>query len=129
MERDDRPTADERASAERGVSDGADTGGGSAWERVERTSAFERMMRRKRAFFVPIVIFYCVFYLAWPVLAELTTVLNGPGIGAMSWAVIYGLAQFPMVLIVAHLFLWQANKWDGLVDEARQEASEGRTTA
>lgn len=129
MEGNEGSRPDEQAAAERDASDQADTGRGGAWERVKQTSAFQKMMRRKKAFFIPIVIFYCVFYLAWPVLAELTTVLNGRGIGAMSWAVVYGLAQFPMVLIVAHLFLWQANKWDGLVEEARQEASEGRTTA
>ncbi len=129
MQGNDGSNADEQAAAERAAPAQTRVGGSNTWERVKQTSAFGEMMQRKKAFFIPIVIFYCVFYMAWPILAELTTVLDGQGIGAMSWAVVYGLAQYPMVLIVAHLFLRQANKWDKLAEEARQEVSEGRTSA
>lgn len=129
MERDDKSNADERAAAERAAPTRTPVAGNGMWERVEQTSAFEEMMRKKRAWLIPIVVFYCVFYMAWPVLTELTTVLDGRAIGAMSWAVVYGFEQYLMVLIVAHLFLRQSNKWDELTEKARQEASEERTTA
>jgi uncharacterized membrane protein (DUF485 family) len=104
-------------------------GGNSAeWERVEQTSAFQELMQKKKAFLIPTVIFFLVFYMVMPVLGEFTTVLDGQAIGAITWAYVYGFAQFAMTLILCHLYRNQANKWDTLVKEARQEASEERTT-
>ncbi len=98
------------------------------WDRVAQTSAFEDLMRRKKAFLVPAVIFFLVFYMSLPVLAGFTTLLDGPAIGEMTWAYVFAFAQFPMVWILVHLYRNRANKWDGLIDKARREASEGRNT-
>ncbi len=95
------------------------------WERVERTSAFRELARRKKAFIVPAEIFSFVFFMAWPILGGLTTVLDGRAVGEMTWAYVYGFAQFAMILILLHLYLRQAKKWDRLVEEARREASGG----
>jgi len=84
-------------------------------------------MRAKKAFLIPAVIFFLVFYIAMPVLAEFTTVLDGQAIGAINWAYVYGFAQFLMVWILCHLYLIRAKKWDKLVEAAREEASEERT--
>lgn len=103
--------------------------GSSQLDQVARTSAFEELVRKKKAFLVPAVIFYLVLYMSMPILGGFTTVLNVQAVGEVTWAFIYALAQFPMVLIVCHLYRNQANKWDRLVDEARQEISEeSRTT-
>ena len=100
---------------------------GTEWSRVSRTSAFRKLMRAKKAFIIPAVIFFLVFYMAMPVLAEFTMVLDGQAIGALNWAYVYGFAQFLMTLILCHLYLNRAKKWDKLVEEAREEASEERT--
>jgi uncharacterized membrane protein (DUF485 family) len=101
---------------------------GEEWSRVSRTSAFGELMRAKKAFIIPAVIFFLVFYMAMPVLAEFTTVLDGQAIGALNWAYVYGFAQFLMTWILCHLYLNRAKKWDKLVEEAREEASEEGTT-
>jgi uncharacterized membrane protein (DUF485 family) len=98
------------------------------WRRVSQTPAFGELMRAKKAFIIPAVIFFLVFYMAMPILAEFTTVLDGPAIGTLNWAYVYGFAQFLMTLILCHLYLNRAKKWDKLVEEAREEASEERTT-
>ncbi|MCA1718047.1 MAG: DUF485 domain-containing protein [Actinobacteria bacterium] len=100
---------------------------GEEWRRVSRTSAFGELMRAKKAFIIPAVIFFLVFYMAMPVLAEFTTVLDGQAIGALNWAYVYGFAQFLMTWILMHIYVSRAKKWDKLVDEAREEASEERT--
>jgi uncharacterized membrane protein (DUF485 family) len=103
-------------------------GGNSAeWERVEQTSAFQELMQKKKAFLIPTVIFFLVFYMVMPVLGEFTTILDGQAIGALNWAYVYGFAQFVMVWILCHLYINQAKKWDNLIEEAREEASEERT--
>jgi uncharacterized membrane protein (DUF485 family) len=95
------------------------------WIRVERTSAFQELVRSKKAFIVPATIFFLIFYFTLPVLTAFTTVLNAKAFGPISWAYVYAFAQFAMTWILSHLYLSRANKWDKLVDRARHEAAEG----
>ena len=94
------------------------------WVRVERTSAFKELIKRKRAFIIPATIFFMLFYFGLPFLAAFTTVLNVKVFGPLTLAYIYAFAQFAMTWILMHLYVSQANKWDDLVDRARQEAEE-----
>ncbi len=93
------------------------------WVRVERTSAFKELVRAKRAFIIPATIFFLVFYFGLPFLAAFTTVLNVKVVGPLTLAYIYAFAQFAMTWILMHLYVSRANRWDGLVDRARQEAA------
>jgi uncharacterized membrane protein (DUF485 family) len=127
MDGKDKSDVEEQESVEASSAVG-DIGVDEKFGRVRRASAFGQLMQNKRKFLVPIVVFYLVFYMLWPVLAELTPVLDGRAIGAMTWAMVYGFAQVAMVLVVTHLFLRQANKWDVLAEEARREASGGSQT-
>jgi len=94
------------------------------WVRVERTSAFKELVKRKRAFIIPATIFFMLFYFGLPFLAAFTTVLNVKVIGPLTLAYIYAFAQFAMTWIIMHLYVSRANKWDDLVDRARVEAAE-----
>ncbi len=96
----------------------------SEWVRVERTSAFKELVKRKRAFIIPATIFFMVFYFGLPFLAAFTTVLNVKVLGPLTLAYVYAFAQFAMTWIIMHLYVSQANKWDDLVDRARVEAAE-----
>lgn len=98
------------------------------WNRVARTSAFHELMRKKKAFIIPATIFFLVFYFGLPVLAAYTTLLNFNVVGAVTGAYVYAFAQFAMTWILMHLYVNRANKWDYIVDRARQEAAETRTT-
>jgi uncharacterized membrane protein (DUF485 family) len=94
------------------------------WVRVERTSAFQEFARKRKAFLIPATIFFMVFFFGLPFLAAFTTVLQARAIGSLSWAYVYGFAQFAMTWIVMHLYVSRANKWDRLVEQARREAAE-----
>ncbi|MBA2443350.1 MAG: DUF485 domain-containing protein [Rubrobacter sp.] len=94
------------------------------WARVARTSGFQELMRKKKAFLIPAVIFFMVFYFTLPVLTAYTTVLNFEVIEGLSLAYIYAFAQFVMTWTLCHIYLSQANKWDDLVEKARHEAAE-----
>jgi uncharacterized membrane protein (DUF485 family) len=94
------------------------------WNRIERTSAFKELMQRKKAFIIPATIFFLIFYFGLPILAAFTTLLNFQVIGAISGAYVYAFAQFAMTWILMHLYVSQANKWDGIIDRARHEAAE-----
>ena len=126
MEESNGQNAEERVSTEQ--AEQARALESAAWNQIEQTSAFQELIQKKKAFLIPAVIFFLVFYMALPVLGGFTTVLDGEAIGAITWAYVYGFLQFVMTWILTHLYLNRANKWDRLVDEARQEASGERTT-
>ena len=94
------------------------------WVRVERTSAFKELVKRKRAFIIPATIFFMLFYFGLPFLAAFTTVLNVKVFGPLTLAYIYAFAQFAMTWIIMHLYVSRANKWDDLVQRARVEAAD-----
>ena len=93
------------------------------WVRVERTSAFKELVKSKRAFIIPATIFFMVFYFGLPFLAAFTTVLNVKVLGPLTLAYIYAFAQFAMTWILMHLYVSRANRWDDLVERARDEAA------
>lgn len=95
------------------------------WVRMERTPAFQELARKRKAFIIPATIFFLVFFFGLPVLAAFTTLLNARAVGPLTWAYVYGFAQFAMVWILMHVYVSKANKWDDLVDRAREEAAQG----
>jgi uncharacterized membrane protein (DUF485 family) len=94
------------------------------WVRLGKTSAFQELVRSKKAFILPATIFFMVFYFGLPVLTGFTTVLNGSAIGAISWAYVYAFAQFIMTWTLLHMYVSRANRWDALVDQARSQAAD-----
>src|SRR5215208_5054660 len=95
------------------------------WVRVERTSAFQEYSQKRKVFLISATIFFLAFFFVFVFLAAFTTVLNSKAVGPLTWAYIYGLAQFPMTRILMHIYVHQANKWDELIDRARHEVAEG----
>ncbi len=96
------------------------------WVAVERAPSFQEYSRKRKAFLIPATIFFLLFFFVFVFLAAFTTVLNGKAIGPLTWAYIYGIAQFVMTWILMHIYVSQANKWDDLVERARHEAEEGK---
>ena len=92
---------------------------------MERTPAFQELARKRKAFIVPATIFFLVFFFGLPFLAAFTTILNARAVGPLTGAYVYGFAQFAMVWILMHVYVNRANKWDDLVDRAREEAAQG----
>lgn len=94
------------------------------WVRIERTPAFQEYSQKRKVFLITATIFFLAFFFIFVFLAAFTTLLNSKAVGPLTWAYIYGLAQFAMTWILMHIYVSQANKWDNLVDQARQEAAE-----
>ncbi len=91
---------------------------------IAETEAFKELIRRKRAFLVPTVVFVLLFFIMLPILSIFTDVLDGKVIGAISWAYLYAFAQFFLAWVVTFVYWKRANRWDELAREARKEAPE-----
>ena len=96
----------------------------NGYSEAERTEAFGELVRRKRAFLVPTVVFVLLFFIMLPILSIFTDALDGKVVGAISWAYLYAFAQFLLAWVVTFVYCRKANRWDELARKAREEASE-----
>ncbi len=94
------------------------------WIRIPRTNAFRELVRAKRAFVIPAIGFFVVFYFALPILIGVTSVFDAKVIGAVNLAYVYTYAQFAVILGLTHLYLAKAKRWDELVEQTKREAAE-----
>lgn len=101
----------------------------SARIKVEETESFRELVRQKRAFLVPTVIFTLLFFIMLPILTIFTTVLNGRAVGAITWAYLYAFAQFFLAWIVTFIYWRKAGRFDELARKAKEEASEKEVTS
>lgn len=92
---------------------------------IMRSPAFVELARRRRAFIVPMTICAAIFFFSMPVLTGFTTVLDGSAFGVLTWAVVATVAQYVMALVVTHLYMQEARKWDTAAEEIRTEFSVG----
>jgi uncharacterized membrane protein (DUF485 family) len=88
------------------------------------TTAFKELVRQKRAFLIPTVVFVLLFFILLPILSIFTDVLDGKVVGAISWAYLYAFAQFFLAWVVTFVYWRKADRWDELARRAREEASE-----
>jgi uncharacterized membrane protein (DUF485 family) len=98
--------------------------GRNEYSGIVETAAFRELVRQKRAFLVPTVVFVLLFFIMLPFLSIFTDALDGKIVGAISWAYLYAFAQFFLAWIVTFIYWRKAIRWDELARRAREEASE-----
>ena len=96
----------------------------SEYSGMVETTAFKELVRQKRAFLIPTVVFVVLFFIMLPILSIFTDVLDGKVVGAISWAYLYAFAQFFLAWVVTFVYWRKADRWDELARRAREEASE-----
>ena len=98
-------TADEEA---RGVN----------WEAIASSERFRNLLRAKRRFIVPAMIFFIAYYFALPVLIGYARPFMEKRVwGAVNLAYIFALSQFFMAWGVAALYVRAAAKFDKMARE------------
>ena len=96
----------------------------SEYSGMMETTAFKELVRQKRVFLIPTVVFVLLFFIMLPILSIFTDVLDGKVVGAISWAYLYAFAQFFLAWVVTFIYWRKADRWDELARRAREEASE-----
>jgi len=92
---------------------------------IARSSKFQQLVQKKKAFILPWSIFFFVFYFLLPIMTSYSKVLNTPAIGAITWAWVFAFAQFIMTWALCILYTKKSVKFDQVVDEIKQEANGG----
>lgn len=94
------------------------------YEKVEKSSSFRQLMKEKKAFLIPSIIFFMIFYFSLPILAVYTDLLTGQVFGEITWAWVLAVAQFIMTWTLCILYVKKAARFDKLADKVIEENDE-----
>jgi uncharacterized membrane protein (DUF485 family) len=80
------------------------------WQAVERSPEFRELVRRRKAFLVPITIFWAAFFLTYLLLAAFAPELMGEDVLGVSLGFVLSVAQVLMTWLVTFLYLRRAGR-------------------
>ena len=92
------------------------------WERLAASERFRNLLKAKRRFVVPAMIFFIVYYFALPVLIGYARpFMERRVLGPVNLAYLFALSQFFMAWIVAGLYVRAAARFDQMAADAVSE--------
>jgi uncharacterized membrane protein (DUF485 family) len=96
--------------------------GNVPWEMIAASARFKELLRAKRRFIIPAMIFFIVYYFALPALVGYARPLMEKRIlGPVNLAYLFALSQFFMAWIIAALYVRAANRFDRQAREIIKE--------
>jgi uncharacterized membrane protein (DUF485 family) len=99
---------------------------GQNWQSVERSPEFRELVRRRKAFLVPITIFWAGFFLTYLLLSALAPELMGERVLGVSLGFVLSVAQVLMTWLVTFLYIRRADRvFEPLERRAAQVAARG----
>ena len=88
------------------------------WQALAASEKFRRLLRAKRRFIVPAMVFFIIYYFALPVLVGYARPLMETRVfGAVNLAYLFALSQFFMAWVVAALYVRAAVKFDKMASD------------
>jgi uncharacterized membrane protein (DUF485 family) len=86
---------------------------GVDWQAIAASERFQNLLRAKRRFVVPAIIFFIIYYFALPTLVGYARPFMEKRVwGAVNLAYLFALSQFFMAWIIAALYVRAAAKFD-----------------
>ncbi len=100
-------------------------GGAEAWEGLEHTDEFKRLVAARVRFILPATIFFLAYYFALPLANGLAPdLMRTRVIGNINLAYLFALSEFFMAWILAWLYIRRANNvFDRMADTVRRLSS------
>jgi uncharacterized membrane protein (DUF485 family) len=88
------------------------------WEKLAASEGFRALLKAKRRFIVPAMIFFVVYYFALPVLIGYARpFMERRVMGPVNLAYLFALSQFFMAWIIAALYVRAATRFDKMADD------------
>ena len=104
-----KPTHERTAEEEAGVIN---------WQALAASEKFRHLLRAKRRFIVPAMVFFIIYYFALPVLVGYARPLMETRVfGAVNLAYLFALSQFFMAWVIAALYVRAAVKFDKMASD------------
>ncbi|WP_153730715.1 DUF485 domain-containing protein [Sporosarcina obsidiansis] len=86
------------------------------YEKIVETEDFKALIKRKKNFSRPYVIFFFAAYFILPLLTGYTKILETRAIGYMTWTWVYAFSMFIMVWVFTSIYMNKAKHFDTDVD-------------
>jgi uncharacterized membrane protein (DUF485 family) len=87
------------------------------WEKLAASERFRNLLKAKKRFIIPAMIFFVVYYFALPVLIGYARpFMERRVMGPVNLAYLFALSQFFMAWIIAALYVKAAAKFDRMAD-------------
>jgi uncharacterized membrane protein (DUF485 family) len=114
-------------SAPQGGASADDRLRGIDWEAIERSSEFQELVRRRRAFVLPATVFFLVYYMAFILLAGYAEDFMGSSVyEGLTVGYCLALTQFLMVFVLGIMYLRKADReYDPLAQRVVTMAGDG----
>jgi uncharacterized membrane protein (DUF485 family) len=95
------------------------------WERLAGSERFRNLLKAKRRFVIPAMIFFVVYYFALPALIGYAKpFMEKRVLGPVNLAYLFALSQFFMAWIIAALYVRAAARFDRMAREVLSEPRE-----
>ena len=92
------------------------------WERLATSDRFRNLLKAKRRFIVPAMIFFVVYYFALPVLIGYARPFMEKRVfGPVNIAYLFALSQFFMAWVIAALYVRAAARFDKMAADVISE--------
>lgn len=93
-------------------------GGAVDWERLAASEQFRNLVKAKRRFIIPAMIFFVVYYFALPALIGYAKpFMEKRVLGPVNLAYLFALSQFFMAWIIAWLYVRAAARFDRMAKD------------
>jgi uncharacterized membrane protein (DUF485 family) len=86
----------------------------AVWEHVAQMDEFKRLLATKKAFIVPAVVFFIVYYFLLPISVGYFPAFMDRRIGPVNLAYLFALSQFFVAWAIAGLYVKAARRFDEL---------------
>jgi uncharacterized membrane protein (DUF485 family) len=95
------------------------------WEKLAASDRFRNLLKAKKRFIIPAMIFFVVYYFALPALIGYARpFMEKRVLGPVNLAYLFALSQFFMAWIIAALYLRAASRFDvmeqGIIEKTRK---------
>jgi uncharacterized membrane protein (DUF485 family) len=92
------------------------------WEKLAGSERFRNLLKAKRRFVIPAMIFFIVYYFALPVLIGYARpFMERRVLGPVNLAYLFALSQFFMAWIIAALYVRAAARFDRMANDVTRE--------
>jgi uncharacterized membrane protein (DUF485 family) len=100
------------------------------WEKLASSERFRNLLKAKRRFIVPAMVFFIVYYFALPVLIGYARPFMETRVwGPVNLAYLFALSQFFMAWIIAALYVRAAARFDKMAAGVISEEGRGRSSS
>lgn len=91
------------------------------FEKIENSSSFRELMRRKKRFLIPTTILFLGLYLLFNIVISYTDWLNATFIGDITWVWVFAFGLFAMTWILVTIYMKRAAKFDEMAKNTLKE--------